>query len=127
MTTLFITGDRSDANPFFAGYIALRMLGAAGQRKNIMTGDNAGVESLVRRIADDADFPVEVVPSPLGDDGKVDWDARHVNIAEAVKDGLEVLVVHADPMASRITPSALRVFGDDAVRIATELDLFPTA
>ncbi len=112
---VFITGDRQDADVTSLGQVAIELLKAAGRGDAVSTGDNEGIESLVRRVSDETGFPVEVLESPrLGSDsefsGYVDWDTRH----QLIKDmDSRVVVIHQSPSNSRILSSLDRVFADD--------------
>jgi hypothetical protein len=110
--TVFITGDRSlDAlNP---GFVAVEMLRALAKGEDIMTGDNGGVEAVVRTLAEQAEFPVIVVASPKNEAGYTDWDARHQGLSDEVR----VLFVHSEPMSSRIGHSLVASLPEERVQM----------
>lgn len=115
--TVFITGDRS-LSPVYPALVAVEMLRAVAQGDKIETGDNGGVELIVREFAKLAGIEVSVLE---GD--KSTFDARHAALAVA---GTPLVVVHADAHASSMIPSILSAYGDagdDLVRIATPADL----
>lgn len=111
MARVLLTGDRS-ANIMMMGFVALEMLRACARGDDIVTGDNAGVESMVRSLAERTGVKVEVL------EGGKPWDARH----EAMRDGHgveTVVVIHGDPLSSSMYPSICETWGDDAVTLVT--------
>lgn len=119
MTNVFITGDRSGANPFMAGMIAMEMLRAAGAGDKIVTGDNPGVEEIVRKIADDADLAIDVVQSPRVDGSEhIDWDRRHRRLRD---DEVKIVLFHVDPMSSRVGRSLMSIMPDDQLKLVSFL------
>lgn len=116
----FITGDRSMAI-FYPGQVAVEMIRALGQGNGIATGENDGVEAIVRALANEAGVEIGIVTNPETplENGKVDWDARHATLP----DHMTVVGVHADPHDSRVLQSVLRVVPDDRVRLVTAVDL----
>lgn len=122
---VFITGDRSQYSVGLIGFVAIELLRAAGRQDTVLTGDNPGVEAIVRRLADDSGFPVTVVESPRDSDNPqyVDWDARHERLKET---DARVIVIHGQPESSRIGRSVERTFGDagqDRVTFVSLIDL----
>lgn len=111
MSKIFITGDRTMA-VVYPGQVAIELLRAVHAGKQIVTGDNVGVEEFVRILCEQADIPFETLPTPTGDDGRPDWDARH-----AVVD-IETVVIHADPHASSITKSIFNTIPEKLVRLS---------
>lgn len=117
---VFITGDRSMPSDIavvnmaqgiaaFAGQAALQ-----GETLRLMTGTNVGLEEGVRRIAEALEIKIDVLENPMTDDGKIDWDARHV-AAEQSSD--RVVVVHSDILASHIGASCIRVVPDEKLQL----------
>lgn len=118
MAKLFLTGDRS-FSPIYPGLVVIEMFKASLRGDEVMTGDNPGVEALVREIAEQVGLGLTVVPSTTCDDGRVDWDTRHKSLA----DDVAVRVFHVEPMSSSIVKSALRTLSDERVEIVTPVEL----
>lgn len=114
--TTFITGDRQ-LTVLYPGQVAVEIMRALAAGESIATGDNDGVESVVRAFADQAGFAVELVPTPLLE-GDARWDARHSNLPA----GTKVVAVHADPMSSHVVTSAMRVVPEELFRLVTPAD-----
>lgn len=103
----------------YPGQVAIEIMRALANGDDIMTGDNDGVESVVRAFSESAEFPVHVVPTPhQSETGVADWDSRHQHLG----DGVNVVVVHADPHASHIVRSLFNVVDEDRVRLVTTTD-----
>lgn len=118
---VFITGDRS-AHPAMFGFAAIELLRAVGRGETVVTGESAGIEDAVRQIAKQADIEIEVaLDPPLGDNGKPDWDVRHK--ALAAQEDVRFVLIHSDPMDSRIGASLMRCVGDERLTIVTPADL----
>jgi hypothetical protein len=117
---VFITGDRTPT-PIYPGMAAIEMIRALGAGDKVVTGDNGGVEAMVREIAKQADVEVEVIASSHTPEGKVDWDSRHVFLG-SVPD-MRVVAIHADPHASSVVKSLFATLGDDQVTLRTPVDL----
>lgn len=117
---VFITGDRS-VNPVIAPMLlnmalqrAVATWGPTYGDLEFSTGDQAGVEAAVRYLLPASKVEFAEVPTPTTADGDhPDFDARHA-LARHTCDA--VLVVHGDPMSSRIAKSALAAWGDDDER-----------
>jgi hypothetical protein len=93
---------------------------ALAQGDGIATGDNDGVESVVRAFAETAEIPILVVPTPINaETGKPDWDDRHRHLGEDTA----VVAVHADPHDSSVVKSLFAILADDRVRLVTLTDV----
>src|SRR4051812_12356231 len=115
MSKVFITGDRSQG-PFYIPLVAIELLRAVNDGDEVATGENGGVEQIVRDVAERAGVHIRVVP---GD--KSMFAERHAALA---KEGYTVVVVHSAPEASSLLPSVLEAFpADNDVRIVTHADL----
>ena len=114
MSTTFITGDRM-LSPVYPPLVAVEMLRAVAQGDKIATGENDGVEAIVREFGKLAGIDVSVRE---GD--KAAFDARHEAL---VKDEIPVVMIHVDPHESSVYASLARTTPDDAVRLVTPLDL----
>lgn len=106
---VFITGDRS-AHPVAAVLAVAAVLQTLPEGTEIATGELGGVEAAVRYLLPDA-----VVYKGTGTD-LPDLDARHLQVFADVKDAI---LIHGDPLSSKIFKSASRVWDDDS------LSLFP--
>lgn len=117
MSKTFITGDRS-MGPAYPILVSAAMLRAVAQGDAIATGENGGVEEMVRGLGQLAGIQVEVIPG-----GKPDFDTRHAAVYES---GAKAVVIHVDPHASSLTPSLLSAFAgadDDRVTLMGVQDL----
>lgn len=121
VTKVFITGDRS-LSPAYLPLVSIEMLRAVASGVKVVTGDQPGVEALVRELARAAGIEVEVVTLAVVSDKPTadEWDARHTALVEAE---IEVIAVHSDPHASSVVKSLFRTTSDDAVRVVTPADL----
>lgn len=118
--TTFITGDRSPAL-IYGGMAAIEMIRAMGHGELIATGDNEGVEAMVRQIAEQAGVEIEIVESSRTPEGKVDHAARAAYVEEAYT---KVVAIHADPHDSRVIQALLTAFEDsERLRLVTPVDL----
>jgi hypothetical protein len=117
---VFITGDRTPTL-IYPGMVAIEMIRTLAAGDTVMTGDNAGVEEIVREIAKQAEVEVQVVPSTHSADGKVQWDERHAFVA-SIPD-TRVVAIHADPHSSSVVKSLFATMGDEAVTLRTTADL----
>lgn len=112
---VFITGDRA-LDPLSSIIAADALMTAIAHEHptlrglDILTGDQSGVEAAVRYLLPG----VRTVASERLPDGKIDFDARH---GEAIKDADQCWVFHTDPLASNIYRSAVKFWGDSALRI----------
>jgi hypothetical protein len=120
---LFITGERSRRMmpvmmPVVAGMLVQVMQAnwiaqATDQpdaRIEIVTGDNTGVEQLVRDLLAGLGAPCHVVPTGVDPDTQEPaWDTRH-EVVNALAD--HVLFVHTSPLDSSLGKSLLKVCGD---------------
>lgn len=103
----------------YPGQVAIEIMRALANGDDIATGDNDGVESIVRAFAESAEFACTIFPTPTNaETGKPDWDVRHAHLP----DGMDVLVVHADPHASHVVASVFKVLDEDHVRLVSTLD-----
>lgn len=107
----FITGDRAvEPSGAIVPVLCIMLRIAVGDPgATFATGDNQGVETVVIGAGLLANVEVEVVTSPYGEDGKVDWDARHESLVQV--DGLVFDFIHSDPLSSRIGKSLERIAG----------------
>jgi metal-dependent hydrolase (beta-lactamase superfamily II) len=116
MTSIFITGDRTDSIAYI-GMVAVEMLKAQAAGATIITGDSeSGVEALVKAYGEQAGVEVAVI----GGYGK-SWDARHEYVRDEYADS-EVVAIHVEPHASSVIKSLVRVF-DDGVASSDRLRL----
>lgn len=117
---VFITGDRS-FSPIYFGLVAVEMLKAVSVGAKIVTGVNAGgVEQMTRELGKLSGIEITTVENFMTAEGHVDWDERHAQIDDGET---QVVLIHTDPMGSRVVKSALAQFSDDGVRVVTPADL----
>lgn len=112
MSKVFFTGDRS-MTPFYPGLVIIEMFKRALAGDTILTGENTGVEAIVRDVAQAVGLEVEVVSNADT------WDARH----ESLADDVQVLAFHFEPMASSVVQSLFRVLPTERVTLVGELDV----
>ena len=117
---VFITGDRS-INPLLgieAVGSLVSQIGAnalvRGQTITLMTGDNDGVEWIVREFLASLSVKIETLETPKLEDGTPDWDTRSDTL-ENVCD--QVFFVHSDPLASSIGKSLVAHVSEDKLVI----------
>lgn len=111
----FITGDRS-LGPLYPALVAVQMIKLASLGVKIVTGENTGVEQLVRSYGALAGLDIEVAAG-----GKAEFDERHAALAA---DNIPVILIHSDPAESSVYASVARTaFPDDDVRLVTLADL----
>lgn len=124
--TVFITGDRM-MTPLYPGQVAVEMLRALAHGKNIATGDQLGIEEVVRVIGKLSEVEVEVVNSPIMDvpEQWVDWDTRHKALLE--RDGLEFVAIHVDPLSCTGVKSVLMTVPEDRLRLVSLEDFLITS
>lgn len=121
MTKLFLTGDRS-FSPIYPGLVVVQMFKAALRGDKVMTGDNPGVEQLVRDIAAEVGLDIEVVATSFhAVTGKPGWDVRHKQLADA--GDIKVMVFHVEPMASSVVKSVMAVMPEDRYELLTPVEL----
>lgn len=117
--TTFITGDRTPG-PLYVPLVAVELLRAVAQGEAVQTGENGGVEEIVRELGSLAGIEVSVVPGT-----KAEFNTRHDTVASS---GARAVAIHTEPHSSSLIPSLLQSFSnagrsDDAVRIVTHADL----
>lgn len=100
---MFITGDRS-IDPITAAVFVGQVLVALPEGTEVATGRLGGIEAAVRYLVPDA------LIYGTADTSDESLDARHVAAADDVS---RVLVLHGDPLESRIYRSVLRAWTDD--------------
>ena len=123
MPKFFITGDRSRRMmplevPLVAGLLAGIMQSnwaakATGQDEaliEIVTGDNTGVEQVVRDLLETLGATCHVVPTGVDPDTQEPaWDVRH-EVVNALAD--KVVFIHTAPLESSIGKSLEQICGD---------------
>lgn len=110
---VFITGDRS-MNEIYPAIVMVEMLKAAHAGSEIVTGDNLGIEILVRSFGELAGVPVEVICGS-------EWDTRH-ELLKSLEIG--VVAIHGAPFESSVVRSLTSIMPDSELRIVTPADLF---
>lgn len=113
-TTVFITGDRSQA-PIPAAQIVQLVLAqilTEQTEKNepvqFMTGNaSSGIERAVRYMLPEG--YVQVVSYSITDDNHVDFDETYSVIADSVD---KAIVIHTDPLNSRLAKAVMKNFKD---------------
>lgn len=115
MKTVYITGDRS-IDPINAVAIAGKAVAQVyaendGEQVRFVTGTEGGVEEALRFVL--ADGSVTIVERPKTDEGYTDWDGFHKKLSLTVD---SAVVLHGDPLGSRIGKSVTANFPDDKVR-----------
>lgn len=116
MKTFYITGDRA-INPIVAAGMVGKALAQLtfendGEAVRYITGNSgSGVEAAVQFIAPKG--ALSVTERSLTPEGYTDWDASHKELAQMV-DG--AIVLHGDPLGSRIGKSVTENFPEDKVR-----------
>lgn len=116
MKTFYLTGDRSidPAN-------AVAMVGKAvaqlhfenkGEELQFVTGTEPGGVEFAARFVLPAGA-LNVVERPKTEEGWTNWDASHKDLVSKVD---AAVVLHGDPLASRIGKSVSDVFPEDKVR-----------
>lgn len=114
--TFYLTGDRSldPANSVaLAGKaVAQLLIENAGEPVSFLTGNSpSGVEAAIRFIVPASHLTVlERGTTP---EGYVDFDTVHEKIKEIAD---SAIVLHGDPLGSRIGQSVSKVFPEDKVR-----------
>ncbi len=120
---LFITGERSRRMMPIMMPAALAVITqvmhnnwvaqATGQpeaRFDIVTGDNTGVEQLVRDLLNGVGAAYQVVPTGIDPDTQEPaWDVRH-EVVNALAD--RVAFIHTSPLESSLGRSLLQACGD---------------
>lgn len=124
MSRVFITGDRTGCLAYPA-LVAGQLLQAVAAGEQVVTGDNDGVEALVRGIAALGGVPVEVIETPRDASGTADWDRRHRLVILDGEGPARVVAIHVDPFTSKVVASALQQWGD-GLQLVTEADLLPS-
>lgn len=104
---VFLTGDRS-LDKVTAVVAAAAVLSTLDEGTGVATGRLGGFEAAVRYLVPDAAI------YGTTDTADESLDARH---AAAAADMNEAVVFHTDPLASRITKSAVRAWGNLALTI----------
>lgn len=113
--TIYITGDRAldpiNSVAIAGKAIAILLLENEGEKVRFVTGTEGGVEGAVRFILPPK--ALEVIERPKADEGWTDWDKSHAQLVKKVD---FAVVLHGDPLASRIGKSVSTVFPEDKVR-----------
>lgn len=118
MYNIYITGDRSMA-PMTAAFTVDRIIKSLLESAAIKGVEDVhfitcnapgGVEAAVRYLVPN-DF-LTVVKRNIGVDGHLDFDATNELIQMSAQ---QVIVLHPDPMASRVTQSVARIFDPSIV------------
>lgn len=135
--TVFITGDRAATglcecsvgpdgegeahlafSPATLSVVLLELfrLAAEGEPLVVVTGEESGIDTLVKLAVDGVDA-VELVRlgTPVDDEGKPDFESRALLAKSA--GATRAIVIHGDPLASRVGKATLAAFGDDAVSL----------
>lgn len=110
---IFITGDRS-LNPVIsvAALAKVAPMLPVESEADLYTGDLGGFEAAVRFL-----FPgVNIVESSPLENGKPDLDKRHEHVRGLVD---AAVLVHPDPLDSRVYASLVSHFEDDALQVVT--------
>jgi len=121
MASIFITGDRM-FSPIYVPLVFTEMLRASVNGDIVSTGDQEGIEGIVRLIADEVGMSIDVLPAQRGADGKVDHAVRAQMLNHPSSGVTSIVAVHADPMASSVT-KALMEYAENKVRLVSPLDL----
>lgn len=121
MSNIFITGDRK-FSPVYLPLVYDTMLTALAKGDTISTGNQGGVEEVVRVVAERNGVTVQVIEATTGEDGKVDHVARAKSLAHPSSGVDEIVAVHADPLTSSVI-RALLDHADDKTRLTTVADL----
>lgn len=116
---IFVTGDRS-AHGTLAGVLAgaeVHKLLRDNPHVEIVTGDQPGIETAVKAFCDLAGIPVQVLDTQfLEGTLRPDFTARATFLAEQ---GLGAVVIHPDPMSSRIYTSLAQALPEDNLTLVT--------
>lgn len=109
----FLTGDRS-LDPVTSVAAAVQVIAAlpVADVTDVYTGDLNGVERAVRYLLPG----VNVIESLATDDGKPNLNERHERVRSLV-DG--AVLIHPDPLDSRIYASLVEFFGDEDLQVVT--------
>lgn len=114
--TFYLTGDRSmdPANSVaIVGKAVAQLYNEnKGEELKFITGNHPGGIEFAARfvIAKDA---LGIVERPTTEDGYIDWDLSHKKLVDSVD---KAIVLHGDPLGSRIGKSVSDVFPEDKVR-----------
>lgn len=113
-TTVYLTGDRSMMPLPAANLTAIilnKLLVDHPEGIMLITGDsNTGIERAVRYLVPEQ--AVQVFQRTTDDEGRVDFDTTHKQLVSQVD---KVLVLHTDPLNSRLTKSVAQLFPDEKV------------
>ncbi len=115
MTTVLITGDRSNSL-IYPGVVALEMMRAMQRGDEIATTDNqTGVDTLVVAFGRATGVPVTVLPLSAHVDRTVGYDAIFSTVMAD-----KAVFVHSDPHASSLFRDLTAVVADpDLVTLVT--------
>jgi len=118
MTTVYLTGDRS-IDPLTAANLAAAaiqdLVHEAHGDIEFVTGDApSGIEKAVRYLVPEA--RLSVVTRQLDEDGRPNLDLAHEAI-KAEHPGVVPVLLHSAPLDSKIGASAVKVFGEEAVKL----------
>jgi hypothetical protein len=113
-TTVYLTGDRSMMPLPAANLTAIilnKLLVDHPEGIMLLTGDsNTGIERAVRYLVPEQ--AVQVFQRTTDDEGRVDFDTTHKQLVSQVD---KVIVLHTDPLNSRLTKSVAQLFPDEKV------------
>lgn len=118
--TFYLTGDRSmdpiNSAVFVGKAVTQILFENEGEPVTFITGNApSGVEQAVRFIVPPSKLTVlERGKTP---EGYIDFDASHKKIADIVD---KAIVLHGDPLGSRIGQSVVSNFADDKVRFLAQ-------
>lgn len=114
MTTVYLTGDRSMSPMAAVGVtnlIIMKLLNDHPEGIVIVTGDSpSGIEKAVRYLIPQA--ALKVFARELDEEGRPDFDGAHKALLSEVD---EVVVIHTDPLNSRLTKSVAQTFPAEKV------------
>ncbi len=114
MRPMFITGDRSYALPYLP-LVSIELLKAVKSGSQIVTGENSGVEEIVREFAHEAGLDISIVSN------RDSWDERHREVVAGLD--ADFVVVHVDAMESSVARSVLEVAASDRVHLVTMAEM----
>lgn len=112
--TIYLTGDRSMPPVPAVGLVNLvlqKVLQDNPEGVLLVTGDApSGIERAVRYLV--PEMALQVAKRTLNEHGAPDFDASHQELTAEVD---KVIVLHADPLNSRLTKSIAKIFAPEKV------------
>lgn len=118
--TFYLTGDRSmdpiNSAVFVGKAVTQILFENEGQAVTFLTGNApSGIEAAVRFIVPPS--RLTVLERGKTEEGYIDFDATHKKIADLVD---SAVVLHGDPLGSRIGQSVVANFPDEKVRFLAQ-------